>query len=147
AAFRHGARVCTGWGRCAGAVEFGDRFGHERMGGRVVVVRADHFHDVGDGVLGHQHPAEDALFRSQVVRRSTLELPAAGGEFGDTHGDPPPRLTDSGRAPLPRFTSVLADGADSLLAVGGPRPIALCTGLWTACAHTPLSLCAGWGCC
>jgi hypothetical protein len=86
-------------GRFAAAVEFEDRLVHELMGRPVVVVRADHFHDVGDGVLGHQHPAEDALFRSQVVRRSTLELPAAGGEFGDTHGDPPPRLTDSGKSP------------------------------------------------
>src|SRR5215510_8239733 len=58
-----------------------------------------------------------------------------------------PVLRTPEEPPLPRFTSVLADGADSLLAVGGPRPIALCTGLWTACAHTPLSLCAGWGCC
>jgi len=48
-------------GRFAAAIEFEDRLVHELMGGPVVIVRADHFHDVGDGVLGHQHPAEHTL--------------------------------------------------------------------------------------
>ena len=87
-------------GGLAPAVQLQDRLVHELVGGPVVVERADHLHHVGDGVLGHQHPAEYALLGGQVVRRSTLELPAPGGEFGDAHDHPPP--PSRGRLDEPR---------------------------------------------
>jgi len=69
----------------APAVQLQDRLVHELVGGPVVVVGTDHLHHIGDGILGHQHAAEDALLGGQVVWRGPVELPAAGGEFGDTH--------------------------------------------------------------
>src|SRR5215467_4596574 len=86
-------------GRFAAAVEFEDRLVYELMGGPVVVLRADHFQDVGDGVLGHQHPAEYALLGGQVVRWGTLELPASRSEFGDAHTTYLPALRTPGGAP------------------------------------------------
>src|SRR5207344_2906137 len=55
-------------------------------------------------------------------------------------------LPVSSPAPAARaITSVVPGGSDSLPAAGPGRPVALCTGLWTACADTPHALCAAWG--
>jgi hypothetical protein len=56
-----------------------------------VVVRPDDLDDVGDGVLGQQHPAEYALLRGDIVRRRPLELVTSGGDLGDTHPAAPPQ--------------------------------------------------------
>ena len=129
----------------APAVQLQDRLVHELVGGPVVVEGTDHLHDVGDGILGHQHSAEDALLGGQIVRRGALELPASGGEFGDAHDHPPPRLADAWKSPATVLHIRCSDRFGQSSAARGLRPIALCTGLWTACADTPLSLCAGWG--
>ena len=58
--------------------------------GPVVVGRPDDLDDVGDGVLGQQHAAEDALLGRDVVRRHPLELLAALRQLGKAHSAHPP---------------------------------------------------------
>ena len=65
--------------------------------------RADHLHHVGDGVLRHEHPAEDTLLGREIMRRRPLEVPLPGGDLGNAHRTPSPcRPTDtSGAHPQP----------------------------------------------
>src|SRR5215467_4260674 len=59
--------------------------------------------------------------------------------------DLPPRLDEGPRAPAPAANTVLAEGSDSLVRPAADHQLALCTGLWTACADTPLRWWTSWG--
>ena len=67
-----------GVGRLTAAVEVEDRVVDELMGRAVEVDAARDLQDVGDRVLGEQHPAEDTLLRMHVLRRDAL-VPIASG--------------------------------------------------------------------
>ncbi len=71
------------------AVQVQDDLMDDLMGRAVMVVRPDDLDHVGNRVFGQQHPAEDALFRGDVVRRRPLELLTAGSDLGDTHQPAP----------------------------------------------------------
>ena len=64
----HGDRV----GRLATPVQVKDRVEDRRMGRPVEVTGLEDLHDVGDGVLGQQHPAEYALLGGDVLGRRTV---------------------------------------------------------------------------
>jgi len=63
-----------GDGGLAAAVEIEDAVVDRLVRGTVEVVRAQDLDDVGDRVLGQQHPAEDGLLGRQVLRRLTLKM-------------------------------------------------------------------------
>ena len=60
-------------GRLALGVEVEDRLVDGLVGGPVEVVALDDLDDIGDGVLGQQHAAEDGLFGVEVLGRDALE--------------------------------------------------------------------------
>ena len=135
-----------GVGGLAPAVQVEYHLVHELMSGPVMVVRPDHLEDVRDRVLGQQHAAQHALLRSDVVRGGPLEFPVPRRDLCNAHEMPPPpfagQQSRSGRAgDHVRCTGRLRQSAGSR----SGRPVALCTGLWTACADTPHALCAAWG--
>ena len=65
-------------GRLTPAVQVEDDLVHELVRGPVVIAGLDHLEHVGDRVLGHQHPAKNALLRGEIVRGGPLEFLAAG---------------------------------------------------------------------
>ena len=74
----------------AAAVQVEDGLVDQLMRGPVMVGRPDHLDHVRDGVLGEQHPAEHALLRRDVVRRSPLEVVTPRRDLGDAHPIPLP---------------------------------------------------------
>ncbi len=58
---------------------------HDLVRGPVVIIRADGLHHVGDGVLGQQHSAENALLRGYVVRWGAIEAFTPGCDLGNAH--------------------------------------------------------------
>ena len=102
-----------GVGRLAPAVQVEDGLVDELVRRPVVVGGPDHLDHVRDGILGQQHPAEDALFRRDVVRRSPLEVVAPRSNLGDAHLSLLPRTSERGtNARLLGPDSVVADGSD-----------------------------------
>ena len=87
---------------------------HDLVSRAVVVAGPDDLEHVGDGVLGHQHPAEDTLLRGEVVRGGPLEFLAAGCYLRDAHLSHLPQLRRIPRLPARAIGSVLSDGSDSL---------------------------------
>jgi len=60
------------------------------MGGAVEVLGAQHLDDVGDRVLGQQHPAEHGLFGLDVVGWRSLERRVVDRRLRDAHLNPLP---------------------------------------------------------
>jgi len=74
----HGDRV----GRLAPAVEVEDGIENQLVGGPVEVRAAQDLHHVGDGLVGQQHPAEDALLGGDVLGGGPLERRHVAGQRG-----------------------------------------------------------------
>ena len=89
---RHG--VC--W--IALAVDGDDRVVDRRVCGAVEVSFAQHFHDVGDGVLAEHHRAEHGLLSGNILRGCAVRGRATAivigdREFGDAHAHSSPDPT------------------------------------------------------
>src|SRR5699024_5518038 len=87
----HGHRI----GRLAAAVQVQDGVVDRLVRRPVEVVPAEHLDHIGDGVLGHQHAADDALLGGHVLRRSLLEALRSVRDLGDAHPSRPTAITDS----------------------------------------------------
>ncbi len=105
-------------GRLALGVEVEDRGVDGLVRRAVEVVALDDLHDVGDGVLGEQHAAEDRLLRVQVLGRHPLE---AGGAAAV-----PTTVPAAVRAPV---VPVLAAALALSAALAGDRQTVAGTGL------------------
>src|SRR4029077_19344385 len=122
----------------APAVQVEDGLVDQLVRGPVVVGRPDHLDHVRDGVLGEQHPAERALFRRDVVRRSPLEVVAPRRDLGDAHLTLLPRVREPGpNALLPAPGAVLPHGPTMLAPRHAGHQVARWTAVWTRCADTP----------
>ncbi len=77
-------------GGLAPRVQVEDRLVHELVRRAVVIAGPDDLDHVGDGVLGQQHAAKDALLGGDVVRWHPLEFLAALWQLGNAHQTPPP---------------------------------------------------------
>ena len=128
-----------GIGGLAAPVQVEDDFMNELVRGPVVVGALDDVEDVGDGIFGQQHAAEHALLGGDVMRRRALELAATAVRHDLRHAH---RRTSPCHPAIPR--SRPAGIYDRSIERFGQSParraarlIALCTGLWTACADTP----------
>jgi len=102
-----------GVGRLAPGVQVEYRLVDQLVRRAVVVRGPDHLDHIRDGVLGEQHPAQDALLRRDVVRWGPLEVVVPRSDLGDAHLSPLPRRRERGpnAAPLSPDT-VVADGSD-----------------------------------
>ena len=105
-----------GVGGVAAAVQVEDDVVDDLVRGAVEVLGAEHLDDLGDGVLGEQHAAEDALLGRDVVRWGAFELLLVRSELGDAHlahplppgrRAPRPPLADRSSSRLPQASDIL----------------------------------------
>src|SRR5699024_7800206 len=78
-----------GIGRLTAAVQVQDGVVDGLVGRAVEVIAAQGLHHVGNGVLGHQHAADHALFGTAVLRRGALEAVRGLRHIGVAHTAPP----------------------------------------------------------
>ena len=111
-------------GRLALAVQVEDRLVDRLVGGAVHVVAERDLDDVGDGVLGQQHAAEDGLLGRDVLRRGPDPRPAH-----DRRADPEAQPRSHAALPLrthvrpaPTYSTRATDTPPVSIEVADRRP-------------------------